>query len=319
MKRLIVLLAAALAAFPVIAQDWPSRPVRILVPLGAGGFADVPARLLAPAIARETGGTFFVENKPGAGSTIGANEIAKSAPDGYNLLFSATPHVISAHVYQKRLQYDALKDFTPVARVAAGPYVLAVHPSLGAKSVKQLIAIAKQQPGKIDFASSGNGSAQHLVGAMFATMAGIELNHVPYKGSGQAIQDVLAGRVKVTFAGVPNILNHVHNGKLLALGVTGSERWPELPDVPTIAEAGVPGYDASLWLAFFGPAGMPDAIVSRLAQAVDKALHDPDTVHKLRGAGIAPAYMGPKEFAPFVRSEYEKWGRVVKQTGATVN
>lgn len=319
MKRLLILLVAALAAFPAFAQDWPSRPVRILVPLGAGGFADVPARLLAPALAKEIGGTFFVENKPGAGSTIGANEIAKSAPDGYNLLFSATPHVISAHVYKKRLQYDALKDFTPIARVAAGPYVLAVNPSLGAKSVKELIALAKKQPGKIDFASSGNGSAQHLVGAMFATMAGIELTHVPYKGSGQAMQDVLGGRVKVTFAGVPNVLNHVHNGRLLALGVTGSERWPELPDVPTIAEAGVPGYDATLWLALFGPAGMPEAIVNRLAEAVDKALHDEDTVHKLRGAGIAPAYMGPKQFGPFVHAEYEKWGKVVEQTGATVN
>ena len=315
----ILSVAFLLTTLDAAAQDWPSRPVRILVPLGAGGFADVPARLLAPAIGRELGGTFFVENKPGAGSTIGANEIAKAAPDGYNLLFSATPHVISAHVYKKRLQYDALKDFTPIARIAAGPYVLAVHPSLPAKSVPDLIALAKKEPGKIDFASSGNGSAQHLVGAMFATMAGVELNHVPYKGSGQAMQDVLAGRVKVTFAGVPNVINQVHGGRLRALGVTGAQRWPDLPDVPTIAEAGVPGYEASLWLALFGPAGLPDAIVNRLAGAIEKALADPDTVHKLRTAGIAPAYMGPKEFGPFVRSEYEKWGKVVQQTGATVN
>jgi tripartite-type tricarboxylate transporter receptor subunit TctC len=301
------------------ADEWPSRPVRVLVPLGAGGFADVPARMLAPALSKELGGTFFVENKPGAGSTIGANEIAKSAPDGYNLLFSATPHVISAHVYKKRLQYDALKDFTPIARVAAGPYVLAVHPSLPAKSVKELIALAKKEPGKIDYASSGNGSAQHLVGAMFATMAGIELNHVPYKGSNQAMQDVLAGRVKVTFAGVPNVINQVRGGKLRALGVTGDKRWPDMPDVPTIAEAGVPGYEASLWLALFGPAGMPEPIVDRLAGAIEKALHDPDTVQKLRTAGIAPAYMGPKDFAPFVRAEYDKWGKVVEETGATVN
>ncbi|HYX65412.1 MAG TPA: tripartite tricarboxylate transporter substrate binding protein [Burkholderiales bacterium] len=312
-------LALLLATFNVAGQDWPARPVRILVPLGAGGFADVPARMLAPAIGKELGGTFFVENKPGAGSTIGANEIAKSAPDGYNLLFSATPHVISAHVYKKRLQYDALKDFTPIARVAAGPYVLAVHPSLGAKSVKELIALAKKEPGKIDFASSGNGSAQHLVGAMFATMAGIELSHVPYKGSGQAMQDVLAGRVKVTFAGVPNVINQVRDGRLRALGVTGAQRWPDLPDVPTIAEAGVPGYEALLWLALFGPAGLPDAIVNRLAGALEKALADPDTVHKLRTAGIAPAFMGPKEFGPFVNAEYDKWGKVVKETGATVN
>jgi tripartite-type tricarboxylate transporter receptor subunit TctC len=315
----LVSAALLLGSLDAKADEWPSRPVRVLVPLGAGGFADVPARMLAPALSKELGGTFFVENKPGAGSTIGANEIAKSAPDGYNLLFSATPHVISAHVYKKRLQYDALKDFTPIARVAAGPYVLAVHPSLPAKSVKELIALAKKEPGKIDYASSGNGSAQHLVGAMFATMAGIELNHVPYKGSNQAMQDVLAGRVKVTFAGVPNVINQVRGGKLRALGVTGDKRWPDMPDVPTIAEAGVPGYEASLWLALFGPAGMPEPIVDRLAGAIEKALHDPDTVQKLRTAGIAPAYMGPKDFAPFVRAEYDKWGKVVEETGATVN
>jgi tripartite-type tricarboxylate transporter receptor subunit TctC len=319
MTRLGFLLVVLLSSLQALAQDWPARPVRILVPLAAGGFADVPARLLAPTLGSELGGTFFVENKPGAGSTIGANEIAKSAPDGYNLLFSATPHVISAHVYKKRLQYDALKDFTPVARVAAGPYVLTVHPSLPAKSVKELIALAKREPGKIDFASSGNGSAQHLVGAMFATMAGIELNHVPYKGSGQAMQDVLAGRVKVTFAGVPNVMRHVAAGNLRALGVTSTTRWPDLPDVPSIAEAGVPGYDAALWLGMFAPAGTPEPIVARLAQAIEQALNDAGLKQKLHNAGIAPAYLGPREFASFVHAEYDKWGKVVQETGATVN
>jgi tripartite-type tricarboxylate transporter receptor subunit TctC len=319
MKRLAVFLAIVFSSIQAFGQDWPSRPVRILVPLGAGGFADVPARLLAPTIGKELGGTFFVENKPGAGSTIGANEIAKSAPDGTSFLFTATPHVISAHVYKKRLQYDPLKDFAPVALIASGPYVLAVHPSLPASSVKELIALAKKEPGKIDFASSGNGSAQHLVGAMFATEAGIELNHVPYKGSSQAMQDVLAGRVKVTFAGVPNVLNQVRAGKLRALGVTGAKRWPDMPDVPTIAEAGVPGYDASLWLCLLAPAGTPEAIVDKMSAAIGKALHDPDTVQKLRAAGIAPSYMGPKEFGPFLRAEYDKWGKVVQETGATVN
>jgi len=318
MRRFCLLVVLLLSSVQVMAQDWPSRPVRILVPLGAGGFADVPARLLAPTLAKELGGTFFVENKAGAGSTIGAAEIARSAADGTNFLFTATPHVISAHLY-KKLQYDALKDFAPVALVASGPYVLAVHPSLGAKSVKELIALAKKEPGKIDFASSGNGSAQHLVGAMFATMAGIDLNHVPYKGSSQAMQDVLAGRVKVTFAGVPNVLNQVRGGRLLALGVTGDKRWPDMPEVPTIAEAGVPGYEASLWLCLLAPAGTPEAIVNKMSAAIGKALHDPDTVQKLRVAGIAPTYMDAKEFAPFLRAEYDKWGKVVKDTGATVN
>jgi tripartite-type tricarboxylate transporter receptor subunit TctC len=318
MRRFCLLFAAMIFSMQAFAQDWPSRPVRILVPLGAGGFADVPARLLAPTLAKELGGTFFVENKAGAGSTIGAADVARSAPDGTSFLFTATPHVISAHLY-KNLQYDALQDFAPVALVASGPYVLAVHPSLGAKSVKELVALAKQEPGKIDFASSGNGSAQHLVGAMFATMAGIDLNHVPYKGSSQAMQDVLAGRVKVTFAGVPNVLNQVRGARLLALGVTGDKRWPDLPEVPTIAEAGVPGYEASLWLCMLAPAGTPEAIVNRMSAAIGKALHDPDTVQKLRVAGIAPTYMDAKEFAPFLRAEYDKWGKVVKDTGATVN
>ncbi len=318
MRKMLLAFLLATTSLCAAAQNWPSRPVRILVPLGAGGFADVPARLLAPAIAKEVGGTFFVENKTGAGSTIGAAEIAKSPADGTNFLFTATPHVISAHLY-KSLSYDALKDFSPVALIASGPYVLAVHPDLAAKSVKELIALAKKEPGKIDYASSGNGSAQHLVGAMFATMAGIELNHVPYKSSSQAIQDVLGGRVKVTFAGVPNVLNQVRAGRLRALGVTGSKRWSDMPDVPTIAEAGVPGYEASLWLCMLAPAGTPENIVTRMAEAIGKALHEPDTVQKLHIAGIAPTYMGPKDFGPFLRAEYEKWGRVVSATGATVN
>ena len=310
-------LALLLASLSVQAQSWPTRAVQIVVPLGAGGFADVPARLLAPALSRQTGGTFVVENKPGAGSTIGANDVAKSAPDGYTLLFTATPHVISAHLYSK-LPYDALKDFTPVARIASGPYVLVVHPDLPVHSVKELIALAKSEPGKIDYASSGNGSAQHLVGALFASMAGIELNHIPYKGSGAALRDVLAGRVKVHFAGVPNVMRHVAAGKLRALGVTTTTRWPELPDVPPIADA-VPGYNAALWLCMLAPAGTPAAIVDRLSAEIGKALQDPDMVQKLHNAGIAPAYLGPKEFGPFLKAEYDKWGKVVKETGAVVN
>ena len=311
-------LVLLLACLPVQAQSWPTRAVQIVVPLGAGGFADVPARLLAPALSRQIGGTFVVEYKPGAGSTIGANDVAKSAPDGYTLLFTATPHVISAHLYSK-LPYDALKDFTPVARIASGPYVLVVHPDLPVHSVQELIALAKKEPGKIDYASSGNGSAQHLVGALFASMAGIELNHVPYKGSGAALRDVLAGRVKVHFAGVPNVMRHVAAGKLRALGVTTPTRWPEMPDVPPIAEAGVPGYNAALWLCMLAPAGTPAAIVDRLSAEIGKALKDPDMVQKLHNAGIAPAYLGPTEFGPFLKAEYDKWGKVVKETGAVVN
>ncbi|HEU4646116.1 MAG TPA: tripartite tricarboxylate transporter substrate binding protein [Burkholderiales bacterium] len=318
MTRVVVVLAALLWSLQCAAQSWPSKPVRIVVPLGAGGFADVPARLLAPHLAAQLNGTFFVENRPGAGSTIGADYVARSDPDGYTLLFSATPHVISAHLY-RTLGYDSLKSFAPVALIASGPYVLVVHPDLPAASVPELIAAAKAQPGRIDYASSGNGSAQHLVTALFAAAAGIELNHIPYKGSGQAMQDLLGGRVRVSMAGVPNVLNHVRAGKLRALGVTTPQRWPDMPEVPTIAEAGVPGYEATLWLCMLAPAGTPEPVVSRLSAAIGKALGDPEMLKLLRTAGISPSYLGPQEFGAFMRAEYDKWGRVVKQTGATIN
>jgi tripartite-type tricarboxylate transporter receptor subunit TctC len=317
MKRLLPIVFL-LCATQVLAQSWPSRPVRVVVPLGAGGFADVPARILAPRLAAQTGGTFYVENRPGAGSTIGADFVAKSEPDGHTLLFTATPHVISAHLYSK-LQYDALKDFAPVALTASGPYALVVNAELPVKSVSELIAAAKAAPGKIDYASSGNGSAQHLVSALFASMAGIELNHVPYKGSGQAMQDLLSGQVKVSFAGIPNVMPHVKSGRLRALAVSTAQRWPDLPEVPTVAEAGVPGYEATLWLCVLAPGKTPPQIVKRLSDEIAKALHDPEMIRNLRSAGIGPTYMGPEAFGPFMRTEYEKWGKVVKQTGATVN
>jgi len=307
-----------LCATQALAQSWPSRPVRVVVPLGAGGFADVPARILAPRLAAQTGGTFYVENRPGAGSTIGADFVAKSEPDGHTLLFTATPHVISAHLYSK-LQYDALNDFAPVALTASGPYALVVNAELPVKSVSELIAAAKAAPGKLDYASSGNGSAQHLVSALFASMAGIELNHVPYKGSGQAMQDLLSGQVKVSFAGIPNVMPHVKSGRLRALAVSTAQRWPDLPDVPTVAQAGVAGYEATLWLCVLAPAKTPAPIVKQLSAEIAKALNDPEMLKNLRSAGIAATYMDPQTFGPFMRAEYEKWGKVVKQTGATVN
>ena len=318
MKRLAVLVMGLLLSSQVLAQSWPSKPVRVVVPLGAGGFADVPARILAPRLAEATGGTFYVENKPGAGSTIGADFVAKSEPDGHTLLFTATPHVISAHLY-RNMRYDALNDFAPVALTASGPYALVVNPALNVGTVAELIAAAKAAPGSIDYASSGNGSAQHLVSALFASMAGIQLNHVPYKGSGQAMQDLLSGTVKVSFAGIPNVLNHVKNGKLKALAVSTASRWPDLPDTPTVAEAGVAGYEATLWLCVLAPARTPAEIVSRLSSEIEKALQDPAMIANLRKAGIGPTYMGPAQFGPFMRAEYEKWGTVVKQTGATIN
>jgi tripartite-type tricarboxylate transporter receptor subunit TctC len=303
----------------VFAQDYPSRPVRIVVPLSPGGFADTPARLLAPRLSEQFGRQFFIENRPGAGGTIGADAVAKAPPDGYTLLLTGTPHVTSAHLY-KKLPYDALKDFTPIAMVASGPYVLVVNPQkVTVNSVKELIAAAKAAPGKIDYASSGNGSAQHLVGALFNSLAAVELNHIPYKGSGPAMQDLRGGQVGVSFAGVPNVLGPVRSGNLRALAVTTPKRWSELPDVPTLAEAGVAGYEATLWLNLSGPPGMAGELVQRLAREVTKALQDRELQAAFRSAGVEATSMNPQELASYIRAEYEKWGRVVRDTGATVN
>jgi tripartite-type tricarboxylate transporter receptor subunit TctC len=322
MRRLIpgAALAAALIAVAAqsFGQSYPARPVRVVVPLSAGGFADVPTRIMTPRLSAALGQQVFVENRPGAGGTIGTDFVAKSKPDGYTLLVTGTPHVITPWLY-KTMPYDALKDFVPILQFAAGPYVLVVNPQLPVSSVQELVAAAKAQPGKIDFASSGNGSAQHLVGALFNSTAGIELNHVPYKGSGPAMQDLLSGQVKVSFAGVPNVISHVKAGKLRALGVTTQKRAPDLPDVPTIAEAGVPGYEATLWLGMLAPAATPPEIVQRLHAETVKALQDPELQPSFRAAGVEAAVLGPQEFGAFLRSEYEKWGKVVRDTGATVN
>jgi tripartite-type tricarboxylate transporter receptor subunit TctC len=301
-----------------LAQSWPTRPIRLVVPLSPGGFADTPARLLAPKLSAALGRQVYIENRPGAGGTIGANEVAKSAPDGYNLLISGTPLVISPWLYQN-MQYDALKDFNHFALLAVGPYILVVNPQLGVGTVRELIAAAKAQPGKIDYASSGNGSAQHLVSALFNSMAGIDLNHVPYKGSGPAMQDLVSGQVKVSFAGIPNALSHLKAGRLKPLAVSTAKRWPELPEVPTAAEAGVPGYEATLWLNLAAPAGTPPEIIRRLADEAAKALQDPELHKHFLGAGVEASVMTGEPLARFIQSEYEKWGRVVKQTGAKVN
>jgi tripartite-type tricarboxylate transporter receptor subunit TctC len=302
-----------------LAQTYPSRPIRLVVPLSPGGFADTPARMLAPRLSDQLGKPVFVENRPGAGGSIGADFVAKSAPDGHTLVITGSTHLISAHLY-KKLPYDALRDFTHISMMASGPYVLVVNPQkVAVSSVRELIAMAKAQPGKIDYASSGNGSSQHLVGALFNSMTGVQLNHVPYKGSGPAMQDLLAAQVGVSFAGVPNVLGHVRAGKLRALAVTTRSRWAELPDVPAMAEAGVPGYEATLWLSISGPAGLPAPIVQRLYTEISKALRDPELQASFRIGGVEAHSMPPDELSNYMRVEYEKWGKVVRDTGATVN
>jgi len=310
---LLVCLAAGAAA-----QAYPSRPVRVIIPLGTGGTTDVPGRIVAQRLSEALGQQFVVENRTGAGGTIGADFVAKSKPDGYTLLLTATPHVITANLY-KNLPYNALADFAPVIRVASGPYVLTVHPSLGVSSVRELIALARAQPGKIDYASSGNGSAQHLVGALFAHMAGIQLSHVPYKGSSQAQQDVVAGIVKVGFFGTPIVIPHMKSGRLKAIAVTTAQRSPHMPDVPTIAEAGVPGYEALVWVGLLAPAGTPPDIVTKLNGEITKLLRAPDVQQLLASSGVDPTPTTPEEFGVYLKSEYDKWGKVVRDSGAQIN
>ncbi len=300
------------------AQSYPTRPIKIIVPFGPGGFTDVAARILQKELAPAIGQAIVVENKPGAGSTIGTTEVAKAPPDGYTLAMISTTHVISPHLY-KSMPYDPLRDFTPVMKLAEGPYVLVTHPSLPVKSVAELISLARAQPNTIDYASSGNGSAQHLVGALFVTMANAPLSHVPYKGSSQAMNDVLGGQVKVSFVGVPNALPSLGSGKLKALAVTTRRRYAELPDVPTLEESGVPGYDATIWLGLLAPPGTPRDIVLKLNGAITKILSTPDARKLMASAGVEVATSTPEDFAALMRSELDRWGKVVRDTGATVN
>ena len=318
MRTLSIPVLALLLVATATAQTYPSRPVRIVIPLSPGGTTDVPGRMIAQKLSETLGQQFYVENRAGAGGTIGSDFVAKANPDGYTLLLTASPFVITPHVY-KKLPYNALTDFSFVIRIASGCYVLVVHPSLGVSSVKELIALAKQQPGKIDFASSGNGSAQHLVTALFTHMAGIDLTHVPYKGSGPAQQDLVAGIVKVSFVGTPIAIPHMKAGRLRALGVSTTKRSPELPDVPTVAEAGIPGYEAVVWIGMLAPAGTPQEITAKLNGEIGKLLRTEEVKKLLAPTGMEPAPDTPEQFAAYIKADYDKWGKVVRDSGATVN
>jgi tripartite-type tricarboxylate transporter receptor subunit TctC len=318
MRKILFGIVALLCVAAAEAQTWPSRVVRIVIPLSPGGTTDVPGRIVAQKLSEVFGQQFFVENRAGAGGTIGADNVAKSKPDGYSFLMTASPHVITGSLY-KNLPYRTLEDFAPVARVATAPYVLTVHPSLGVNSVKELIELAKKQPGKIDYASSGNGSAQHLVGALFAHMAGIELTHVPYKGSAGVQQDLAGGIVKLGFVGTPIVIPHMKAGRLKPLAVTTAQRSPHMPGVPTIAEAGVPGYEALLWTGLLAPAGTPQDIVARMNGEVNKLMRLPEVQQLFASAGIDAAPGTPEEFGAYLKADFDKWAKVVRDSGATVN
>jgi tripartite-type tricarboxylate transporter receptor subunit TctC len=319
MIRRIAFAALALfaAALPAAAADtWPSKPVKIIVPFGPGGFTDVVARILQKELAPALGQPIIIENRPGAGSTIGTDAVAKAPADGYTLVMVSTTHVISPHLY-KKMTYDPIKDFAPVMKLVEGPYVMVVHPSLGVSNVREFVALAKKKPNEIFFASSGNGSAQHLVGALFMQMAGVQLSHVPYKGSNAAMQDLLGGQVKLSFVGMPNAIPNL--GKLKALAVTTKKRSADLPDVPTMDEAGVKGYEATIWLGMLAPKGTPREVVDKLNADIRKVLADPEAMSLMHKAGVEVATSTPEEFQALMQQELDRWGKVVKETGAVVN
>jgi tripartite-type tricarboxylate transporter receptor subunit TctC len=318
MKKTIALLCLLALSYGASAQQYPNKPIHLIVPFGPGGFTDVAARILQKELQPVLGQPIIVENKPGAGSTIGTDFVAKAPPDGYNLVMISTTHVISPHLY-KEMPYDPIKDFTPVMKLAEGPYVLVVNSQTPYRNVGDLIAAAKAKPGTIDFASSGNGSSQHLVGALFMNMSGAKLNHVPYKGSNQAMQDVIGGQVPVSFVGMPNALPNLASGKIRALAVTTKRRDAELPNVPTMDEAGVKGYDATIWLALLAPKGTPADVVQKINAAVTKVLSTPDAKKLMTSAGVDVAPSTPEDLEKLMVSELDRWGKVVRETGATVN
>lgn len=314
-----VLAAGAVVVAPASAQGYPAKPVRMIIPFSAGGAADVPGRIVTQKLGEVLRQQVIVENRPGAGSTIGADLAAKSAPDGYTVFMISNTHFVSAALH-KKLAYDSLNDFTPVTQITSAPNVLVVHPSLPAKSVKELIALAKARPGQIDYASSGNGSTQHLTGALFASMAGINMTHIPYRGSGPVTADLLGGQVQVAFPGIAGMLPHIKSGKLRPLGVTGSKRSAELPNVPTIAEAGVKGYEMVAWFGVSGPKGLPRDIQMKLHGDLLRVLKTPEMGKSLQAVGQEPAWQdSPEKFFEFLKVESDKWAKVVKASGAVID
>jgi len=316
--RLLCAVAMLAMAGPSHGQAYPVKPIRFVIPFSPGGAADVPARMIGQELTKALGQQVIADNRPGAGGGIGAEAVAKAPPDGHTLLMISNTHTISVSLY-KKLNYDILKDLAPVMQIAAAPNVLVVHPSIPARNVKQLIALAKSRPGAIDYASSGNGSAQHLFAALFASMAGIKMNHVPYKGSAQATTDLIAGHIQVSVPGINNVLQHVEAGRLRALGVTSLHRSAEMPEVPTIAESGVPGYEAVLWLGIVVPAGTPREIVARLNREITQVLNQPEVRKGFARIGTDVVATDPVKFSGLIRSEVEKWAKVVKETGVQAN
>jgi len=320
MQRCIAVLAALVfATGTASAQTWPSKPIRYVVPFAAGGSTDILGRIISEKLAIALGVPVVVDNKPGAGGGVGAAEVAKAAPDGYTIMGGTiSTHAINASLYSS-LPYDPVKDFVPITLIARVPNMLVINNDIPAKNVAELIKLMKANPGKWSFASSGNGTSQHLSGELFKGMAGVEMQHIPYKGSPPALNDVMGGQVSMTFDNITTAWALAKGGKLRALAVTTASRSPVAPDVPTLAESGLPGYEIGSWQGVFAPAGTPPDIVKRLNAEIVKIIKSPDVQKKLIDLGAEPVGDSPEQFAAFVKTEVVKWGDVVKKSGAKVD
>jgi len=317
------LASAALAAGLLVApaaqpEDYPLRPLRVIVPFSPGGAVDGPMRLLAEGLSKRLGQAVVVENRPGAGATIGSEFVAKSPPDGYTLLLASQTNAISATLYA-RLSYDPVEDFEPISLIGREPGVIVVNPLLPVHSLQELIVYVKAHPGEVDYASSGNGSGQHLFTALLCSMTGMKMNHVPYRGSAQATTDLLAGQVKLAIPGTAGMVGHIRAGKLRALAVTGAQRSALLPDVPTVAEAGVPGYEAYVWMGLLAPKGTPAAVIGRLNRELLGVLATDEVKRYMESAGIEIVGSTPAQFGAFYRAERALWAKVVRETGAKID
>jgi tripartite-type tricarboxylate transporter receptor subunit TctC len=319
LKRALALgvFAALLAAAPsrVVAQDYPNKPVKIIVPFGAGGPADVYARVLAQHLGDSLKQSFVVEARPGAGSIIGTDAVAKSDPDGYTLLMMSNTHTTNETLVPNK-PFVLMRDFVPVAPVNYSDLLMVIHPSVPARDLKEFVALAKKDPGKLNYASSGTGTPYHMAGELFKAMAGVDIQHVPHKASGEARNSIIGGHVHMMFDAITTMSTNAKAGQVKAIGTTGKERSKLMPDVPTVAEAGVPGYEATIWLGVMAPKGTPKAVVDKLNAEINKVLKNPEVQAAWAKQGAVPMIMSPAEFEAHLKADIEKWAKVVKVSGA---
>lgn len=316
--RFFAAFLTSLIALPwavLASPDYPNRPVKVIVPFTPGGSTDIVARHIAQKLKDSLGQPVVIENKPGAGGTLGIDLVAKAPADGYTIGIVPGAHAINASLY-KSLPYDTLRDFEPVIHIANVASMVVVHPSVPARNIDDLIRLAKDKPGAVNYASAGAGTVTHMTGELFKMKSGVDLTHVPYKGSSHALQDLLGGQVQVMFANFPGTLQHVQAGKLRVLAVNGATRSPLLPNVPTVAESGVPGYEANTWFGVLAPAGTPKPVVARLNAEIAKAVRSAEIQAFLAAEGGEPTAGSPEDFAAFIRSDVRRWADVVAKSGA---